>query len=220
SKPVQVENKEDKLGSALNLTGSFLGSTMIVVVLLFFLLAGGDRFLEKTVALRPSWREKRRVVELSREIQSQISNYLFSITLINIALGIVIGLGLHAIGMPEAALWGVMAALLNYIPFAGALVGATIVFFVALISLPSIGAALLAPLVYLTANVIEANFITPAVLGKSISLNPVILVLSIFFWGWLWGIGGVLLAVPLLVVLKIWFDHSRTLHPLGVFLGR
>lgn len=219
-KPVPVKTVEDRLSSAINLTGGFLGSTMVVIVLLYFLLAGGDRFLEKTVELMPSWRDKRRVVALSREIQNQISSYLFSITLINIGLGIVIGTGLYFLGMPEPVLWGTMAALLNYIPFAGALVGATIVFAVGVISLPTLAAASLAPTVYLTANAIEANFITPAILGKAISLNPVILILSIFFWGWLWGIGGVLLAVPLLVVLKIWFDHSTTLKPLGVFLGR
>ncbi|QDT01109.1 AI-2E family transporter [Adhaeretor mobilis] len=219
-RPVQVESKEDKLGSALNITGGFLGGTMIVLVLVFFLLAGGDRFLEKIVELMPNWRDKRRVVAMSRDVQYQISSYLLSITIINALLGLSIGLGLYAIGIPEPALWGTLAALLNYIPFAGAIVGAVIVFLVGLISMPSIGGAMLAPLIYLSANAIEANFITPVVLGKSISLNPVILILSVFFWGWLWGIGGVLLAVPLLVVLKISFDHSPTLKPLGMFLAR
>lgn len=216
---VKVEEvKQPKLGSVLSVTGSFVGGAMIISVLLFFLLAGGDRFLEKLVVLMPSWRDKRRVVELTRAVQNKISSYLFSITAINIGLGIVIGTGMHLVGLPEAALWGVMATLLNFIPFVGAVLGAAVVFAVALISLPTLGAATVAPIVYLGASLIEGNFITPAVLGRSISLNPVIIILAIFFWGWLWGIGGVLLAVPILLILKITFDHSTTLRPLGVFL--
>ncbi|TWU27683.1 AI-2E family transporter [Bythopirellula polymerisocia] len=218
--PMKVQQVQPKLGSMLNLTGSFVASAVIVFVLLFFLLAGGDRFLEKLVVLMPTFKDKRRVVELSREVQHRISHYLFTITAINVGLGIAIGIGMWAIDLPNPVLWGVMGAMLNYIPFAGPAVGALIVFLEGLADFNSLGHAALAPAIYIGLNALESNFFTPALLGKSISLNPVMIVLAIFFWGWLWGVGGVLVAVPLLVVLKIFFDQSQVLAPLGTFLEK
>ncbi len=218
--PVKVQIEQPQLGSMLNLTGGVLASAMIMFVLLFFLLAGGDRFLEKLVELMPTFKDKRRVVELSREVQHRMANYLFTITAINVALGVAIGIGMWAIGLPNPVLWGVMGALLNYIPFAGPAVGAFIVFLEGLVDFNSLGHAALAPAIYVGLNALESNFITPALVGKYISLNPVMIVLAIFFWGWLWGVGGVLLAVPLLVAMKIFFDQSQVLAPMGAFLER
>jgi predicted PurR-regulated permease PerM len=218
--PVRVQIEQPKLGSMLNLTGGLISSTVMMLVLLFFLLASGDRFLEKLVVLMPTFKDKRRVVQLSREVQRRMSDYLFTISAINVGLGVVVGLGMWLIELPNPVLWGTVAALLNYIPFAGSTVGAVLVFLEGVAAFNSLGHAALAPLVYIGINALEANFITPAMLGKSISLNPVMIVLSIVFWGWLWGIGGVLLSVPLLVVLKIVFDHSQRLAPVGAFLER
>jgi predicted PurR-regulated permease PerM len=119
-----------------------------------------------------------------------------------------------ALGLPTPVLWGVMAALLNFIPFAGATVGAMVVFLVALLQF-DLSYACLAPAIYVFVNVIESYWVTPALLGKSMSLNPVVILLSITLWGWMWGIGGVFMAVPLLVVLKIICDNVETLTPLG-----
>lgn len=218
--PVRVQIEQPQLGSMLNVTGGFIGSAVIMLVLLFFLLAAGDRFLEKLVELMPTFKDKRRVVQLSREVQRRMSDYLFTITAINVALGIAVGLGMWLIGLPNPVLWGVGAALLNYIPFAGPAIGAFIVFVEGLGAFDSLAHAALGPMIYISLNALEANFITPTMLGKSISLNPVMIVLAIVFWGWLWGIGGVLLSVPLLVVLKICFDHSNTLAPIGSFMER
>lgn len=217
--PLEVSEEPPSLATkVVNTTGGFLAGAMITIVTLFFLLAGGDRFLEKIVGLMPTWNDKRRMVELTRETQSKISSYLFTITLINIGLGVVIGSGLWMIGMPNPVMWGCFAALLNYIPFAGFIVGVGVVTVVAFVSFDGVGHALLAPAIYLAANGLEANFITPALIGRSISLNPTMVVLSVFLWGWMWGIGGVLLAVPLLLVFKIYCDHSEVLAPVGLFL--
>ena len=218
--PIKVQVEQPQLGSMLNITGGFIASAVIMFVLLFFLLAGGDRFLEKLVELMPTFKDKRRIVELSREVQHRMANYLFTITVINIGLGIAIGIGMWAIELPNPVLWGVMGALLNYIPFAGPALGAAIVFLEGLAGFSSLGHAILAPAIYIGLNALESNFITPALVGKYISLNPVMIVLAIFFWGWLWGVGGVLLAVPLLVALKIFFDQSQVLAPVGAFLER
>lgn len=221
--PLKVAEEPPSLATkVLNTTGGFLAGAMITIVTLFFLLAGGDRFLEKLVGLMPTWTDKRRMVELTRETQSKISSYLFTITMINIGLGVVIGTGLWLIGMPmpNPVMWGCLAAVLNYIPFAGFIVGVMLVTVVSIVTFDGLGHALLAPAIYLAANGIEANFITPALIGRSISLNPTMVVLSVFLWGWMWGVGGVLLAVPLLLVFKIFCDHSEVLAPVGLFLER
>ena len=140
-KPVKVRVEQPPLASQMvNTTGSFLTGSIIALVLLFFLLAAGDRFMEKWVAAVPTWQEKQHVMTLLQEIQQRISSYLAVITVINIGLGAVIAAGLWAIGMPNPLLWGVAAALLNYIPFAGLFFGTGLVFLVALTELPTFGA--------------------------------------------------------------------------------
>lgn len=218
---VKVQVEQPAIASqVVNTTGGMIAGTGITLVLLFFLLAAGDQFLEKTVQVVPTWRGKRDVVELFRNIQRKISAYLGWITIINIGLGVVIGTGMWAIGMPNPVLWGVMATMLNYIPFAGLVLGTGIVFLAAMTSFDTLGHALLAPAIYLVANGIEANFVTPMLVGKSISLNPVAILVATFLGGWVWGIGGIFLAVPILVVLKITGDNYKTLEPMAIFLSR
>lgn len=217
--PVRIE--QPRLASRMvNSTGGFIAGATITVVLGFFFLVSADRFLQKLVDVVPTWQGKREIVNIVAQIQHKMSAYLGAITLINIGLGIVIGLGLWAIGMPNPLLWGVLAALLNFIPLAGLVMGTAIVFLVAVAEFDSLTHAALAPAIYLIANGIEANLITPAVLGRSISLNPIVIMLAIFVAGWMWGIGGIFLAVPLLLILKIACDNIASLSSIAVFLAR
>ncbi|QDU95921.1 AI-2E family transporter [Lignipirellula cremea] len=217
---VQVEIKQPSLTfAALNGAGETIVTGFLALVMLFFLLAAGDRMLEKMVELMPTFRDKRRIVEIARDLQVGMSRYLMTTTLINIGLGACIGLGLWAIGIPNALLWGVMATLLNYVPFLGACAGAVVVFLVGVLSFDSLSYAALAPAIYLGVNVIEANFVTPTLLGRSISLNPAILIITFTFFAWMWGIGGAIIAVPALAVIKIGLDHHETTEPFGRFLG-
>jgi len=217
---VQVEIKQPSITYAvLNGTGEVVVTVFLTVVMLFFLLSSGDRMLEKMVELMPTFRDKRRIVEIARDLQVSISRYLAMTTCINIGLGVVIGTGLWLMGLPNAFLWGVMAMLLNFVPFLGAIAGAVIVFMVAVLSFdPSY--ALVAPAIYLGVNVVEANFVTPTLLGRSISLNPAILIIVFTLFAWMWGIGGAIIAVPVLAVFKIGFDHHEKTLPLGRFLGQ
>lgn len=219
--PMAVRVEQPALTSQLlNTTGSLATSLGITLSLLFFLLAAGDQFLEKAVQVRKSWTEKWDTVLLVKEIEHKMSTYLGTITLINIGLGATIACGLWMIGMPHPLLWGVLAALLNYIPFAGLVIGVCVVFIVAFKDFGNVPHALLAPAVYLAANGLEANLVTPAVLRKSISLNPVVILVAVFLGGWCWGIGGIFLAVPYLLTFKIICDASKRLEPIGVFLSR
>lgn len=218
--PVPVQVQQPRLANTiLNTSGSLLAGTSVTLVLLFFMLASGDRFLSKFVELMPTWSDKRAVVEMARNVQRGMSIYLATTTAINIGLGVAIGFAMYMCGLPNALLWGAMAALLNFFPFVGAIVGALVVALVGLLEFSTLGQALIPPALYVGINALEANFITPALLGRSISLNPVMILLSLVLWGWMWGVGGAIIAVPLLAVTKIFCDSFDSLKPCGRFLG-
>ncbi|MEQ8849972.1 AI-2E family transporter [Botrimarina sp.] len=217
---VRVQIDQPTLSSdTLNATGGYAASIAITVALLYFLLALGDRFLEKTVQLIPTWRGKRDAVETLREIERRISRYLGAITIVNIGLGVVIGVGFWLIDMPNAMVWGVLAALLNYIPFVGLAVGTVLSAIAGLAQFEELGRAILPPVIYLIANGIEANLVTPAAMGRSIDLNPVVILLAVLLGGWLWGIVGVFLSVPLLIIAKIFCESQEGLRPIAVYLS-
>lgn len=217
--PVQVE-RPGIVASVLDATGEVAVGTFLTLVLLYFLLAGGDRFLEKLIELAPAWQHKRNLVRLVRDVQQSMSFYLFATTCINIVLGILIGTVMWLLGLPNPILWGVMAGCLNFIPYLGCIVGAVIVCLVALVSHDSTATAVWAPALYIAINALEGYFITPAVLGRSISLSPLSILISMIVWGWIWGVGGTLIAVPILAAVKIACEHVEPLHPVAKLLGR
>lgn len=220
--PVAVEVKQPRLITglqALGSAGTIVGSIVLTLVLSFFLLSAGDTLINNVLHILPSMREKRNVVELVYKVERGISSYLSTVTCINVGLGICEGLAMWALGMPNPALWGVMATLLNFVPYLGAMVGTLVVFLVAVLSFDSMGYAALVPAVYFSLTALEGNFVTPTLLGRSMSLNPVMVFLSLTFWAWMWGIVGALLAVPILAMLKIGFDQFERTRPVGTLLG-
>jgi predicted PurR-regulated permease PerM len=192
---------------------------LITIALLFLLLSSGTMFQEKLVRSLPRFRHKKTAVAITNQIQKDISAYLATVSLINAGLGLAIGLGLYAIGLPNAVLWGTMAALLNFVPYIGLVIGMTIVFIVGLLTFDTLTAALMPPLVYILCNAIEANAITPILLGRRLTLNAVVVFLAVIVWGWLWGVSGALLAVPLLAVMKVIADRIDGLGGLSEFLS-
>ncbi len=204
----------------LSRTGSFLGGAAVTTVLLYFLLASGDLFLRKLVRVLPRLEDKKRAIEIARQTEDHISKYLSTVTLVNAALGVVVGLAMRLAEMPNPVLWGVMAGLLNYVPYLGPLVTALVLALVSVLTFDSLERAALAPLLYLGINAIEGYFVTPLLLGRRLTLNPVVIFLGLIVWGWIWGIAGALLAVPILATFKILCDHIEPLSPIGEFLGR
>lgn len=192
---------------------------LITIALLFLLLSSGTMFQEKLVRSLPRFRHKKAAVAITNQIQKDISAYLATVSLINAGLGLAIGLGLYAVGLPNAVLWGTMAALLNFVPYIGFAIGTTIVFIVGLLTFDTLSAALLPPLVYIFCNAIEANIVTPILLGRRLTLNAVVVFLAVLIWGWLWGVVGALLAVPLLAVMKVIADRVDGLGGLSEFLS-
>lgn len=175
----------------------------VTLVLLFFLIGSGDIFKLKLVNAMSRYRDKKRTFCIWREVESNVSTYVLTIAVINICLGVGIAAGLYAIGLPNAVLWGAMAMLLNFIPYLGALVGLAVVSVVSIITFDSLGTAIIAPVIYATCNLIESQLITPSVLGRRLALNPVLVFISVIFWGWLWGMAGAMMAVPLLIIVHV-----------------
>jgi predicted PurR-regulated permease PerM len=191
----------------------------VMLILLYFLLASGDLFLLKLVKILPTMEDKKIAVEIYRQIEKDVSTYLTVVTLIYIGFGCLIGSAMYLLGMPNPWLWGVMAAVLAYIPYLGALVGVSTVTVVAILTFDDIFRIFSVPIVYFTADTIQANLIFPMALGRRLALNPVVIFIWLIFCGWIWSITGALLAVPLLAIIKIIFDHIEQLAPIGEFLG-
>ncbi|MBZ9861419.1 AI-2E family transporter [Mesorhizobium sp. CA12] len=191
----------------------------IVFVLSLFLLASGTLFYEKIVQSFASMTQKKRALRIVYDVEREISHYLLTVSIINVSLGTVIGLGLWGLGMPNPLVWGAMAALLNFLPYVGALMTVVIVAVIALISFDTIAYALLAPAFVVLCDIIEGQFVTPTVVGRRLEINAVAIFIAIAFWSWLWGFVGALMAVPLLVVIKVFCDHFEGLSHVGNFLA-
>ncbi len=216
-----IELKTSRVPSTfINWTGTFLAGVSETLVLLYLLLASGDLFLQKLVRVMPTLSDKKRAVEMSHEIQQNISLYLFSVTLINLGLGMVVSAGLFWLGIPNAAMWGMLVATLNFVPYFGPVVGIIVLGMVGLLSFDTLWQGLLPAAWYLLLHTLEANFITPVLLGRRFTLNPVVIFVSLIFWTWLWGVPGALLAVPILVSITVVCDHVPSLSSVGELLAK
>jgi predicted PurR-regulated permease PerM len=202
----------------INWTGSFLGGVGETLVLLYLLLASGDMFLQKLVRVMPTLTDKKRAVEISHEIQQNISNYLFSVSLINIGLGILVSGGLYLLGVPNAAMWGLLVAVLNFVPYFGPVAGILLLSAVGLLTFDTLWKGLLPPGWYLLLHLLEANLVTPVLLGRRFTLNPVMIFISLIFWTWLWGVPGALLSVPFLVSIAVVCDRVPKLSAISELL--
>jgi predicted PurR-regulated permease PerM len=205
---------------ALGNAPKFLAILIVVHVLAFFLLLYGARLLKKLVDMIPAVSDKQNVVEIAAEIEQTAAGYFTSVTLINAGVGLSVWICAALLGLPHPLLWGVAAFLLHYIPFVGATGGIVAMALVSLIHFDSVWYALLPPLAYIFCAMIEGNLATPLFLGRWLILNPIAILLAFLFWGYLWGVAGTLLAVPILATFKIFCDRIKPLKRIGSFLGR
>jgi predicted PurR-regulated permease PerM len=199
-------------------TPQAVASVISVTILVYFLLASGDVFLRKLVTVIPTFHDKKRAVEITRQIETDISFYLLNFTLVNVGLGVVMAVTTALLGIPNPLLWGTLVTVLNFVPYVGAISSLAILGMVGLQTFDSLPHALAAPAVLLVLVIISAEVVTPFVLGRGLLLNPVAIFIAILLWGWLWGIVGVLLAVPLLASFKIVCQRVERLHPIAEFL--
>jgi predicted PurR-regulated permease PerM len=220
-KAQRIEVKTDSLGGLLiGWTTEFILGLVSTMILLYFFLASGDLFLEKLVKVLPRFSDKRRAVEIVRGIENNISSYLVTVTSVNVGLALATSLAMYLLGMPNPFLWGAMAGILNFIPYVGSIIGLGAVTLAAAITFEHMNMVGLVFGAYLFLTAMEGNFITPHLLGRKLTLNPVIILVSVLFWGWLWGAVGALLAVPFVASLKIICDQIEPLNSIGEFLSR
>jgi len=219
SPAVAVKDQSEIAGKLAVGTLTVLARLLSTMVILFFLLAAGDRLLRGLIEVLPSFSDKRQAADIAGEIQHQIGGYLVIITLMNTAVGIVAGLAMWALGLGDPVLWGSVAFLLNYVPILGPLTGIGIFLLAGIVTLEWPWPAFFPALVYTLIHIAEGEIITPMLLAKRFTLNPVLVIVSLFFWHALWGIPGALLAVPLLAMFKIVCDRVEVLKPAGHIIG-
>ena len=206
-------------GFVLSGTRALLAGVLTTIVLLFFLLVTGDMFLRRLVEIMPTLSNKKQAVDISREIENSISAYLVTVSLMNLGVGVATAIAAYACGLSDPILWGTVAFFLNYVPILGPLCGIVILFVVGLLSFDDLWRAVLPAAIYLIIHIIEGETITPYLLARRFTLNPVLVIMSLVFWYWMWGVSGALLAVPMLATVKIICDRIRPLMAVGHFLG-
>ena len=198
---------------------SFAAGLFTTVLFLYFLLVSGDSFLRRLVEILPNFSSKRQAVAIAQKIESDISAYLVTITIMNALVGVATAMIMWLTGVGDPVLWGTVAFLLNYAPILGPLAAILIFLLAGLLTIEPLWQALLPPGLYLAVHMIEGEALTPLLLARRFTLNPFLVVLSLVFWFWMWGIPGAILAVPMLAILKITCDRARSLSALGHFLS-
>ena len=214
SSSVTDKIKQSGIDMGLNLFSSapfLLAQVLGCVVLIFFLLVFGPNLFHVFIRDFPMVTDKRRALVLVDQIQRELSSYIVTISIINTCLGLATAGAFHYFGIEDALLWGALVALMNFVPYLGGIASCLVLFVVGLVQFGLTGSAFLPAGVFLTLNIVESQLITPAVLGRSMQLNPLIIIIWIAITGWIWGVIGVLLAVPILMCVKIILEN------LGVF---
>jgi predicted PurR-regulated permease PerM len=199
-------------------TRNFASGFFTTVLFLYFFLLSGDIFLQRLVEIMPRFSSKRQVVEISQQIESDISAYLVTITIMNAAVGIAMAWAMWLTGVGDPILWGTVAFLLNYVPILGTALGVLIFLLAGLLTFDTLWLALLPAGLYFGFHLIEGETVTPMLLARRFTLNPVVVIISVAFWFWMWGIPGAILSVPMLAITKIICDRVRPLAAFGHFL--
>ncbi|ACB96559.1 AI-2E family transporter [Beijerinckia indica] len=202
----------------LRTTRHFASGLFEMILILFFLLVFGDMFLRRLVEILPRFKDKRQVVDLSQQIESNISAYLLTITIMNAAVGLATAIVMWACGVGDPILWGLIAFLLNFLPIMGPFFGVGVFLVAGLLTIPQLWLALLPAGLYLLIHIMEGELITPMLLARRFTLNPVLVIVSLIFWFWMWGVLGAILSVPLLAMTKIICDGIKPLNAVGHFL--
>jgi len=206
--PIVKEAGAFLLGTATSTTITFFA----LIVVLYFMLAGGRRTVDGVIQSLDSAHSARQMVGLVYEMNALIARYIRVISLINVGLGVCTAGALALAGFPNALLWGFAVGMLNYLPFIGPFLSITLIGAVALLSFDSWTAIALPPVIVLVFQIVESHFVTPALVGRHLQLNPIAVILSILFWTWMWGLVGAILAVPILAMSTIIWTQSELRH--------
>ncbi len=199
-------------------TGRFIIGFAEMLLVLFYLLAAGDTFLRRTVEILPRYRDKKQAIAIATQIERDISGYLLTITFMNALVGIATTIVMHLCGLSDPILWGVMAFVLNYIPVAGPLACTVMFLIVGTSTEANMQAGLMPAIAYFGIHILESEVLTTFLLARQFTLNPVLVMLGLIFFFWIWGVPGVILATPIIAITKIIFDNINSLKPMGHFM--
>jgi predicted PurR-regulated permease PerM len=192
----------------------------LTIVAAFFLLIDGDALLGRLFRLGPRSPAERRASLVMNEVGARMSAYLGAVTLVNLGLGTILATALFFLGMPNPLLWGGLAAVLTYVPYVGPAVGIALVTLASFVAFPTAGHAVIPPLVYFALSMLEGNFVTPLVLGRTFAVRPLVVFVWLALWAWLWSVPGAILAVPLLMLFKFVCDETPKLAALAYLIRR
>jgi predicted PurR-regulated permease PerM len=206
------------MGALFSGTTTVAAGLFTTLVVLFYLLVSGETFLRRFVEILPGFAEKRRAVEITLDIERNISAYLITVTLINAVVGVLTLLVMWAFGVANPLLWGFVAFVVNFVPILGPMVALVIFLMASVLSLSVTWWALLPVGLYFLIHVVEGELVTPMLMARRFTINPVAVILALLFWYWMWGVPGAILAVPMLAITKIVCDDIRPLRAFGHFL--
>jgi predicted PurR-regulated permease PerM len=208
------------------LTQSLLASAQVIVVqtgfvflLAYFFLLTREEFRLKIIAFQPTLRRRVRAARTFRDMRRRVAGYIVTFAMINLGVGIATGLACWQLGLPEPAMWGGIAALLSFVPFVGPMITIGILILAGLSTFDTLVQASLPALAFWAISTIESNAVTPLVMGRRMTLNPLAIILSVSFWTWMWGPVGGLISLPLLIMFKVICDHTPAFRVVGALIG-
>ncbi len=214
----QLLSGAELMSGVLASARGFVGDFFTTVLFLYFLLLSGDTFLRRLVEILPNFSAKRQAVDISLQVEDDISAYLVTITFMNALVGIATAATMYFTGVGDPLLWGVVAFLLNFAPIIGPTLGMIVFLLAGLLTIDGLWRALAPAAIYLVIHVIEGETLTPMLLARRFTVNPLLVVLFLVFWYWMWGIPGAILSAPMLAILKIVCDRVRPFAALGHIL--
>ena len=207
---VRVETPNSMLGIITASAPHAMIQLFFALLVVYFFLAGWTGMRRKTIKSRGSFEGAMTTARVIQQVVDATSTYIGTITVINVCLGALTALILWGLGMDSPVMWGGIVAVANYIPYLGPIVSALLLFVGGLMTFPDVWAAMLPPAIFIGLHTIEANAITPMIVGRRIEVNPLLILVSLSFWAWVWGTTGALLAVPLLIIIKTVFAAAGT----------
>jgi len=210
SRIVRLETPNSLSGLLTTSAPHLLIQLFFALLVIFFFLAGWTSMRKQTIVSRGSFEGALTTARVIQQVVDATSIYIGTITLINVTLGALTALMLWQLGMDSPIMWGGIVAVLNFIPYLGPIGSAMLLFFGGLMTFPDVWAALIPPMIFVGLHMIEANFVTPMIVGKRLTINPLAILVSLSFWSWVWGTTGALLAVPLLIIMKTIFSAAGT----------
>ena len=218
AQPVVLQGPD--LTSALAASArTIIVQTLFVLIMTYFFLATRAEVRLKAIAAQPRLAGRLHVARVFRDVERRVAVYITTLSAVNLGLGSATALGLWALGVPSPIMWGGLAAALNFVPYVGPAVMTVLLAAVGLMTFETLAGAAMAPGLFVVLNFVESNMVTPLVLGRRMTLNPLAILLAVSFWTWLWGPVGGVLSIPMLIMAKVLCDHTTALRPVGEFIG-